>query len=128
MQADPFLPNSLAGWLSIVAQFVATAIAAGTIVWKVLKDKLDSMVAKEKADRELADSRIEARVVDNTAKVNEYVGKTDMLKDRFHEDEKSRLAEIGALRLEIEKGFNQLRQLLLDQLRREEKRRYDPGT
>jgi flagellar biosynthesis/type III secretory pathway M-ring protein FliF/YscJ len=121
MQGDPshFLPNSLEGWLNVLARLVATVVIAWGMLWAVVRSRIkeerterEAALAKECEERKLADGRIEERVADVATIMQTYVGRFELLRDQIHEDKMTQIREMGELRSEVRAGFGRLEGLL----------------
>lgn len=127
---EPFIPHDLEGWMRVLATIVGAMLGAWGIVMAALKksaeaerkltddalrllrqERQDAM-EKESVERKLADGRIEERLQDIAQKVHVWMGKLDLLTERIHEDRLAQAKEIAAMRLEQERGFNSMREML----------------
>ena len=129
-QAEPFVPHDLEGWLRVLATIIGAALGSWALVMAtvtrslahereltvnavaLLRKEHEDAMEQEKTERELADKRIEERMLDIAQKVHIWMGKFDLLADRINEDRLAATKELAAVRLEIERGFGAMRDLL----------------
>jgi hypothetical protein len=133
MEHDPFLPETLEGWLAIARNVALTALAVIGLVWRAVTNRINAVrvevvgedgeggaigdlkgdilraLALETEHRKTADSNIEGVVERNAQLLHNYMGKLDLVTDQLITMEKQQLREMSALREELRVGFAELR-------------------
>jgi hypothetical protein len=114
-----FLPQSLEGWLNVLARLVATVVIAWGLLIKIVHGKIaeerkarEAAISVECNERKLADKRIEERVASIATDIHTYMGRFELLREQLHQADKDRIRELERMRQEMTNGFADIRGML----------------